>query len=165
LVRVADCAAVFVGNDRNAGNLEMIAIDDLHDTGKFVAGEIIDIKSLPDFFFNPCDETYKEKPELSTIKEKPELYTVKPEDVINSQPDIIVRSNAANVTNQQDQKTIVVKEKPVDVEALTQYHVVVAGETLYSIANKYNMPVQKLIMLNKLQDNDKITVGQKLILN
>jgi outer membrane protein OmpA-like peptidoglycan-associated protein/LysM repeat protein len=136
--------------------INQVSVKGQFDPGKYIAGEIIDVKSLPDFFFNPCDETYKEKQELSIVK---------PEDVINSQPDIIVRSNAVNMIKQQDQETVVVKEKPVDVEALTQYHIVVAGETLYSIANKYNMPVQKLIMLNKLQDNDKISAGQKLIIN
>jgi membrane-bound lytic murein transglycosylase D len=41
------------------------------------------------------------------------------------------------------------------------YHVVESGETLYSIANKYNTSIQKIKKLNNLSSS-KIIVGQKL---
>lgn len=42
------------------------------------------------------------------------------------------------------------------------YHTVVAGETLYRIAAKYNTTVDKILKLNDLKNADKITEGQKL---
>ncbi len=44
-----------------------------------------------------------------------------------------------------------------------KYHVVQVDETLFSIARKYNITVQKLKELNNLKDNT-IRVGQKLII-
>ena len=41
------------------------------------------------------------------------------------------------------------------------YHLVTRGESLYSIAKKYNTTIQKLKSLNNLS-NSKIQVGQKL---
>lgn len=41
------------------------------------------------------------------------------------------------------------------------YHIVDSGETLYSIAIKYNTSVQKIKKLNNLSSS-KIIVGQKL---
>ncbi|HDR16598.1 MAG TPA: LysM peptidoglycan-binding domain-containing protein [Desulfobacteraceae bacterium] len=44
-------------------------------------------------------------------------------------------------------------------------HEVKAGETLYSIAGKYNMSVNDLLRLNKLGSNSTIHPGQKLVVD
>ena len=42
------------------------------------------------------------------------------------------------------------------------YHTVVAGETLYRIAAKYNTTIDKILKFNNLKNADKIAEGQKL---
>ncbi len=54
-------------------------------------------------------------------------------------------------------------EQDVDTTSPIEYHIVVEGETLESIAIKYNLPVNTLRILNQIQSNE-IIVGQKLIL-
>lgn len=40
------------------------------------------------------------------------------------------------------------------------FHVVEPGETLWSIARKYNTTIEKLVEINHISDPDLITVGQ-----
>jgi LysM repeat protein len=47
---------------------------------------------------------------------------------------------------------------------LSFFHTVQAGETLYSIAKKYNIKVDALQFLNAMNNNN-IEIGQKLIIN
>jgi len=42
------------------------------------------------------------------------------------------------------------------------YHVVVKGNTLYSIAKKYHTTVEKLCQLNKINENSILQIGQKI---
>jgi LysM repeat protein len=44
-----------------------------------------------------------------------------------------------------------------------RYHIVTAGETLYSISLKYGLTVKKIRLLNKLNDGFVIYPGQKLL--
>lgn len=65
-------------------------------------------------------------------------------------------------------KRKVVPKKEADAEdkpALTgsRYHTVFDGETLYSIANKYDMTVEKLRELNDLKPESLIYPGQRLV--
>lgn len=46
----------------------------------------------------------------------------------------------------------------------SDYHEVVAGETLVAIAQLYEIPVEVLQMLNDLEDSEYIQIGQRLIL-
>ena len=45
-----------------------------------------------------------------------------------------------------------------------KYYTVKSGDTLYSIANKYNLSVNELKSINNLSRNT-LTIGQKLIVN
>lgn len=42
-------------------------------------------------------------------------------------------------------------------------HVVNSGDTVYSIARRYNMPVQQLIAANAITDPNSIRIGQRLV--
>jgi murein DD-endopeptidase MepM/ murein hydrolase activator NlpD len=44
-------------------------------------------------------------------------------------------------------------------------HVVAAGETLYSIARRYDMPAQELIAANSIANPNSIRVGQRLVVS
>ncbi|MEQ8657740.1 MAG: peptidoglycan DD-metalloendopeptidase family protein [Hyphomicrobiales bacterium] len=44
-------------------------------------------------------------------------------------------------------------------------HVVAAGETLYSVARRYNMSAQQLIAANSISDPNAIRVGQRLVVS
>ena len=44
-----------------------------------------------------------------------------------------------------------------------RYHTVRSGESLYTIANKYGIPTDKLCRLNKITPNKAIQPGQKLL--
>ncbi|MDP8257008.1 MAG: M23 family metallopeptidase [Candidatus Alcyoniella australis] len=44
------------------------------------------------------------------------------------------------------------------------YHTVQRGQTLYSIAKSYNIPMDELVRLNRIKDPDKIQAGQKLFI-
>lgn len=53
--------------------------------------------------------------------------------------------------------------KPAPAEKKTaEIHTVVAGDTLFSISQRYSLPVDKLRALNKLPEGAVIHVGQKL---
>ncbi len=43
-------------------------------------------------------------------------------------------------------------------------HTVIAGDVLWKIASQYNVSLEELMSINKLQDKDLITIGQKLII-
>ena len=59
-------------------------------------------------------------------------------------------------------KTLKISSSESATEQLKNgYHIVVKGESLYSISKKYNTSVQKLKSLNNLSDS-KIKIGQKL---
>jgi len=60
-----------------------------------------------------------------------------------------------------DKKSLYYNEKEKD-SALT--HIVVKGDTLYSISRKYNVTVQALQDLNKLKGTD-INIGQELLIS
>ena len=51
-------------------------------------------------------------------------------------------------------------EKPTN----KRYHTVRSGETLYSISRRHNLTVQKIRLLNKLNNSSVIHPGQKLLL-
>ncbi|QHL87356.1 LysM peptidoglycan-binding domain-containing protein [Nibribacter ruber] len=59
------------------------------------------------------------------------------------------------------------KSSPVmtasEAKAAAREHVVVAGETLYSISRKYGITIQNLLEWNNLTDNSPVSIGQKLV--
>jgi LysM repeat protein len=55
-------------------------------------------------------------------------------------------------------------QKASPSKGAARYHDVSPGETLYQIANRYNMSVDELCRLNNLKPNQAIRPGQKLSL-
>ncbi len=43
-------------------------------------------------------------------------------------------------------------------------HTILKGETLYSLAKKYNTTVNELIRINKIKDKDLIIAGHKILI-
>ncbi|GAB4194631.1 MAG: hypothetical protein OHK0057_12020 [Thermoflexibacter sp.] len=68
------------------------------------------------------------------------------------------------------EKTIPAKDSETNTTATKtqtvakKQHIVKQGETLWSIANHYNVPINSLKQINKIQDN-KLKIGQVLILS
>jgi LysM repeat protein len=46
-----------------------------------------------------------------------------------------------------------------------KYYTIKSGDTLYSISKKFNVSIAELKNLNKMQDEDKLQIGQKIRLN
>ncbi len=57
-----------------------------------------------------------------------------------------------------------VTKKKIIVKKLPSYHIVKKNETLYGIANKYNMDLTALMKLNRHLVPEKLTIGQKVYL-
>lgn len=55
-------------------------------------------------------------------------------------------------------------QKKVEVDP-SKYHKVVKGETLYSIARKYNISVQEIYKLNSGFDYNNLRVGQEIVVS
>ncbi|AMM52703.1 hypothetical protein TH61_02570 [Rufibacter sp. DG15C] len=50
-----------------------------------------------------------------------------------------------------------------EAKVAAREHLVVAGETLYSISRKYGVTIQNLLEWNNLTDNSPVSIGQKLV--
>jgi flagellum-specific peptidoglycan hydrolase FlgJ/LysM repeat protein len=61
-------------------------------------------------------------------------------------------------------KPIQTLSKPIDTLKKTKYHVVEAGQTLYSISRLYQLNTDQLMKLNQLESTT-LVLGQKLIIN
>lgn len=70
------------------------------------------------------------------------------------------------VEKQEKPKTIPMtgNKQPVDeVDSAVQYHIVKAGETMYRISVQYNVPLNRLLQMNNMTENNAtISVGQKI---
>ena len=49
--------------------------------------------------------------------------------------------------------------------AQQRYHTVTSGETLFSISQRYGLPIEKIRLLNKLTDESVIHPGQRLLVS
>jgi outer membrane protein OmpA-like peptidoglycan-associated protein/LysM repeat protein len=117
------------------------------DPARFEDGEIINLKTLPDYFFEPCELKISDSPiEIKTA----ENNESNPGQVSNP----IVKSTTS-------EKQVSTPQKVVVNNSEAKYHIVLLNETLYHISVTNNTTVEKLKELNKLSDN-KIIVGQKL---
>ncbi len=88
------------------------------------------------------------------------IYRAVPIKKINNK---LFAENDANtlLNNNEQQKESVSTENS---GSTTQYHIVKKGESLYSIAQKYNLSIKKLAEMNKLPRNYKLKQGEKLII-
>lgn len=105
------------------------------------------------------------KTELKTEMKNVDKHIVKKGDTLYQIAllygvDVTTIKNLNHLTNDELSvgQILVLKESK---EIVAQTHVVVAGETLYSIAKKYNVTVDKLVQLNNIQNNS-ISIGQVL---
>ncbi len=77
-------------------------------------------------------------------------------------------SKAIEMLKQQTLKAGIRKEKHSKTSkntARNRYHMVKSGETLYTIARRYGVPVKELQKINKLSGGGVIHTGQKLLIN
>jgi membrane-bound lytic murein transglycosylase D len=99
-------------------------------------------------------------------------WTIQPETTPAPQP-ILVASSSTGITpdnvnteevNQAQSATTIVDETPalLRIEVSPDWHTVSAGETLYSIARRYQLGVMDLVALNNLKLQDGIKPGQVL---
>jgi len=99
----------------------------------------------------------------TTNAQKPEIDLTKPVEEIPKkyQQPTIPEANATPVP----QPTVAPTPAPTPKSTnpkLTAVYIVKQGDTVYSIAKKYKLNVDRLIKLNNIKDVNKIVVGQKL---
>jgi membrane-bound lytic murein transglycosylase D len=83
--------------------------------------------------------------------------------VVQLEKTIVVTSVAADQAEKQSaSSTITVPQQTEPVVAGSDQHVVLAGETLYALANRYNVSVMDLVNWNQLSLQDGIKTGQVL---
>lgn len=94
-----------------------------------------------------------------TVQELRAANNLSENDVLKADAVLIIPSadiaNAVSLTSD-------TKNQKVDKNIKTSVHVVQKGETLYRIAKNNNMTVSELLLLNNLDSNSVIKVGQKL---
>ena len=140
-----------------------VSIDEIKKWNNLSSSKIIAGKTL---FIYPNGETISVKPETQadytyhkikkgeTLSQIAEKYKVSIAS-IRSLNDISGNKIVAG-------KTLKISKSESTTEQLKNgFHIVVKGESLYSISKKYNTTVQKLKSLNNLSDS-KIKIGQKL---
>lgn len=94
-----------------------------------------------------------------TVQELRAANNLSENDVLKADTVLIIPS--ADITNAVS-LTSDTKNQKVDKNIKTSVHVVQKGETLYRIAKNNNMTVSELLLLNNLDSNSVIKVGQKL---
>lgn len=94
-----------------------------------------------------------------TVQELRAANNLSENDVLKADAVLIIPSadiaNAVSLTSD-------TKNQKVDKNIKTSVHTVQKGETLYRIAKNNNMTVSELLLLNNLDSNSVIKVGQKL---
>lgn len=94
-------------------------------------------------------------------------YTVKPnKDIIIPQSAVASASNKQGFVTTKETKSLHTKNSIASnnsTKSKKSTHWVKSGDTLFTIAQKYNMSVQTLFDLNKLPKGSKIFPGQKLL--
>ena len=94
-----------------------------------------------------------------TVQELRAANNLSENDVLKADTVLIIPNadiaNAVSLTSD-------TKNQKVDKNIKTSVHVVQKGETLYRIAKNNNMTVSELLLLNNLDSNSVIKVGQKL---
>lgn len=76
--------------------------------------------------------------------------------------DNIKKRDLKNWDKTKDEPEIVIKDDPVIKNEIPFYYVVKKGDTLYSIAKKYNTTVAHLKEINELTSNN-LSIGQRLL--
>ena len=90
---------------------------------------------------------------------RPKVRTMALEQDVPESYNTIVRPKAVKVKDKTEGVT------PKGLENRTRkYHVVLADETILSIAKKYNTTVEKLRSLNRLEEKELIIPNQLLVL-
>jgi len=79
-------------------------------------------------------------------------------EIVRHESEIFALKQAVSEKN-----TALIKDVEIKKETAVTYHTVKKGETLSSIARKYNTTTKKIKELNKMK-NDNVQVGQKLLI-
>ena len=78
------------------------------------------------------------------------------------QSDIHVYTSHEEVMEVIKPKRTIPKEKPAALDSYV--HIVIPGDTMYSISRRYQLPIEHICKTNDIADATKIKVGQKLLL-
>ncbi len=131
--------------------------------------EIIKLNNLDNNILSIGQELILSKPKEEEILSEQEIYIVQKGDSIwkisqkyNISPaELININNLSNNTLQIGQKLLVPK---IISEENNNEYIVQKGDTLWSIAKKYNIPVNELKQINNLTNN-LLEIGQVLKIN
>jgi membrane-bound lytic murein transglycosylase D len=114
----------------------------------------------------PKPTPVEEKPK---VKETPKVETKPTTTTKTPDPEVIVlKDNGKELTPEPAKTTPTTTPAPatskpvINTPAATKVHLVVAGETLYSIARTYNVPPKELAAWNNVTIEEKVKVGQQL---
>ncbi|NLI59325.1 MAG: LysM peptidoglycan-binding domain-containing protein [Clostridium sp.] len=122
----------------------------------------------PEFFCcQYCEEAMRQIPGFLRI------YIVRPGDTLasiasrfNTTVAAIVRAN--NIQNPNlifpGQRLIIPRMPMQPGPGFPRVYIVQSGDTLYSIANRFNVSMQRLIEVNRLEDPDVIYPGMRIII-
>lgn len=92
------------------------------------------------------------KPYQGVVEQTAATPSPTPEVVATPQPTPIVATTPNPLPQQ----------KPQLKPALTKEYTIKKGDTLYSIARKYKLNVERLIQINKIKNPQQIQIGQKI---
>ncbi len=79
------------------------------------------------------------------------------------QSDIHVYTSHEEVIEELKPKETIINQEPIALD--TYVHVVIPGDTMYSISKRYQLPIEHICKTNDIADATKIKVGQKLLLH
>lgn len=112
----------------------------------------------PEYLFDFSKGGSIRSPEVWVTREwtKPFLHNSK------RQSDIHVYTTHEEVMEVLQPKKTIVKQEPIPLDSYV--HVVIPGDTMYSISRRYQLPIEHICKTNDIADATKIKVGQKLLL-
>lgn len=90
------------------------------------------------------------------------IYVPKKEEVPTAESNSNVAAKENHATDSMNEKKLAENKIPATVQKNVTTHKVKSGESLYSIARKHGMSMEKLMNLNGLSTNSKLSVGQIL---
>jgi len=112
---------------------------------------------------------YREVEQPKSVKEEVvEQTEPKPQPVVNTPSNETVIEENVEVEKPEERETGSVLEEiktksESRLDSVKRIHQVEAGQTFYSISNDYNCNVRDILKWNNLNINDKLAIGQKLI--
>ncbi len=144
LYKIANKYGITVSELKNANNLSSNLLN---------IGDILKIPS------KTVDEGSTISEETYVVQKGDSLYSIAKK--FNTTVDNLKKLNNLNSTSISIGQVLVVGEIPIESDSNENIYIVVKGDSLYSIANKFNTTVNEIKSLNNLSSN-LLSIGQKL---